>query len=267
MTCLPDSEMKLFNYDTMQRVAVDWSVKDRPFEQIRSALSQKAMASTPGSEHVIPEFTPISIQNGWGTCVCNAWCDMLEMVLGLENPTLVYQLSRMFLYWVARYLTGDTGIDAGTFLRAAANQLMKIGVVLEEDYPYIAENLFKSPELDLYTLASNNRIKGFYKMDAITPDNVELAIRSNHPPVFSVEVIEAFLSFAGGAVVGPPNGVIAGRHAMIATGVRYVGSRRQFKWRNSWSDQWGDGGHCWVTEEYMNTAEDVWVGTKLEPLI
>lgn len=270
--CLLDKDMTLFNHKTKTRKVVDWGYKDRKFNQIRGAFKQKTGSWELWSKHVIPEFTPISNQLDIGSCVANAWCDMLEILDGLEGTDAVEQLSRLFLYWLARYLHGDTDKDDGTFLRAAAHQLRKIGVVLERDFQYNHTNVYpKQVELDLYTMASNNRINGFYRLESYGQqlgDEIELAVRTNHPVVFGTPVNEEFKRYRGGGQMfdRPANDV--GRHAMIIVGVRYMNGERQFLLRNSWGKDWGDDGHVWVTENYIvwDETKDMWVGTRMLPL-
>lgn len=246
---------------------------DRPFEAIRPTLASIAKPRPSGSgELVFPELTPISHQGDTGTCVANAWCDALEILDGFDGKDRVEQLSRMFLYWAARYLTGTTHRDDGTYLRAAAHQLQHIGVVEEQYYPFKRENLFQSPPLKLFTMASNNRIKGHYRLttrgEQLAQD-IETAIRASHPVVFGTAVHRGLGEHRGGEVLNHPV-VWSGWHAMVVVGVRRApDGSREFLWRNSWGKDWGVRGYAWASEEYMTWTEtqDLWVGTKMEPLI
>lgn len=270
--CLHDRDMTLFDHKNKIHKKVDWKLKDRPFERIRTTLKQKASTWEMWSEHIIPEFTPISDQLDIGSCVANAWIDTMEILDGLDGTDVVEQLSRLWLYWLSRYLHGGTGADDGTYVRAAAHQLTKVGVVLEADFPYTHENVFpKQVPTDLYTMASNNRLNGFYRLGSEgkqLADEIELAVRTNHPVVFSTIVSSDFTRYRGGGAVWQLPSTSVGRHAMIIVGVRYVNGQRQFLLRNSWGKDWGDSGHVWVAEEYITSSEtqDLWVGTKMPPL-
>lgn len=271
---LPDKTMSVYDRKAEKRRWFDWKILDRSMERIRTPLQQKAGTWEANSDHIIPEHTPLSDQRRAGTCVANAWCDMLEMLDGLEGKDKVEQLSRLFLYWTARYLTGDTDKDDGTYLRSAAHQLKKIGVVEEKYFPYSDDDrIFKSPELDLYTMASNNRISGFYKPDAATGlenylMSLELSIRADHPIVFGTPISRDFTSARGMKVFGPPSRFeIVGHHAMIIVGVMYEGGRRLWLLRNSWGKHWGENGHIKVTDDYVLTFRDLWIGTRMEELV
>lgn len=267
---LKDADMRLWNSERRVHEVRNWSRLDRKFEQVQDAMRQ--MCSTRKDEHIIPEFTPVSDQGERGTCAANAWMDTLEILLGLENPKQVVQLSRVFAYWVGRVLTGDEKEDRGAYLRAVAHQLRKIGVVEEAYLPYedTLDAVLTPPPLDLYTMASNNRIDSFYRIvseGARKLDEVELAVRANHPVISAAPVSQAFLDYRGGGhVFGPPD-QIQGLHAMIITGVRQQAGRRHFLRRNSWGPSWGDDGHVWCDEGFVLLDSDIWVGTRMRNLV
>jgi len=270
--CKLDKEMRVFDPKTKKFSSPDWKKLDRDFALIKSTLIRKAVSSEGFDEHIIPEFTPISNQGSHGSCVANAWCDMLEILDGLEGSDEVEQLSRAFLYWVSRYLHDATDVDGGTYLRASAHQLRKIGIVEERFYPYESKNIMRSPELDLYMMASNNRLNSFYRIsgdEEIRRHEIELAIRANHPVVFGTPVGKSFMQYRGEDVILMRPSTWEGRHAMIVVGIRYKDGRWQYRWRNSWGTGWGDNGHCWVDQDYMlwDETEDLWVGTRMPPLI
>lgn len=252
-----------------------WEKKDRPFAKIRSAMPSANFEDELYQTHIIKELTPISSQGHAGTCVANAWCDSVEILIGLERgESAVVQLSRRFAYWISRYLHSATDVDDGTFLRAMGHQFRKVGVILEDLMPYSdreSDLIGKkaSPKLEHYTMGSNNRIDGFYRLSRDGEQmlrEAEIAIRSNHPVVFGVPVSSEFQQNRAARVFGPPEYVI-GHHCMIIVGVRQLNDVRQWLVRNSWSKYWGDEGHCWITDDYFKLSEDTWVGTMLKPLV
>ncbi len=266
---LPDKGMPF--HDDMDIYEGAWKDQDRPFDQIRSAMVDTWNLET---EYLIQEFTPISNQGHAGTCVANAWCDSVEILVGLAyGKDKVVQLSRRFAYWISRYLHSATDEDRGTFLRAMGHQFRKVGVILEKVMPYSDEEKLlvgkkAGPKLEHFTMASNNRIKGFYRLGNGVQmlKETEIAIRSDHPVPFGVPVGLAFSRTRNLQVFGPPDDTV-GNHSMVVTGVRYVDRRRQWLVRNSWGNHWGEDGHCWITDAYLALSEDTWVGTLLEKLI
>lgn len=277
--CLPDAQMRLWDPKTKTHSSPDWEKLDRAFERVSRSLHQVATTQIGDFVHVIVEHTPVSNQGQIGSCVANSWCDMHEILMGLENPNNVVQLSRRFAYFIARFLTGDTGKDDGTYLRSMAHQFRAIGVVDEQFFPYsdkpedVIAGPGKSPaepELDLYTMASNNRIESFYRLTSKGEqllDDLELAIRSNHPVAFAAPVGDDFMAYRGGGhVLGPP-ALSRGAHAMLVVGVRTRKGKREWYIRNSWGLGWGDAGHVWVSSDYVAQFSDIWVGTQMKGLV
>lgn len=267
---LPDADMPFL--EGMDIYEGAWKDKDRDFIQIKSAMIDTWSIYT---EHVIPEFTPVSNQGRAGSCVANGWCDSVEMLIGIEyGANKVVQLSRRFAYWISRILHSATDRDNGTYLRAMGHQFRKVGVILEEVMPYSDEEHLiigkkAAPETQHFTMASNNRIEGFYRLHSDGEQmlkEAEIAIRSNHPIVFAVPVSSKFQKARGMHVFGPPTSII-GHHCMIIVGVRYVNGVRQWLVRNSWGKYWGGLGHCWITDDYFEISDDTWIGTLLERLI
>lgn len=256
--------------------------RDRKF----SALAPKLKIVSADAEYRIFERTPISDQYDVGSCVANAGCDAFEIIYGLEYPTQpVPQLSRLYAYWIARLLTGDTTRDEGTYLRSLFAQFTKIGVCLETSWPYgphdmisvhgvPTERVFAPPGLKANMEADSNKFTGYYSIDTVDEarlDNVEAAVRADHPVVFGTALASSFGYADGNTVLRPPanDNEIAGRHAMIVTGVRWVNGRREFYWRNSWGENWGVLGHIWVDQSYMTYSEtgDLWVPTRIDPFL
>lgn len=256
---------------------VDHNKQDKRFRLCRAALQD--MGST-GDEFHIPEFTPISDQSYIGSCVANAGVDMLEMLRGLdllrqapdETPT-VEQLSRLFLYWISRCVTGDQKLDKGTYIRNAMSQCMTVGVAPEKFWEYDIGQVFTSPPLWVFNAASDNKINGLFRIDSYgdeRSDDVETAVRANHPVVFGTAVGVEYQQYRGGGnAFEAPNHSIGG-HAQIIVGVRRrLDGKREFLVRNSWSEEWGDAGHAWISEQYLEDprTDDLWLGTTMKELI
>ncbi len=266
---LPDREMQVYDHKTQQLVSVDWTKVDKPFEQVRTPLMERASATAPG-DYLMPEFTPISDQGRAGSCVANGCSDAFEILQGIDyGPGAVQQLSRRWLYYISRQYHGATKVDNGTYIRAALHQEQVIGTFEEKFFPYYDDPQhitgdLSMPELDCYTMASNNRLGGFYQLSpggGSFLDDVELAVRANHPVIYSAQIGKEFEAYSGGGVILQPAASPIGGHCNIITGVRRIGGQRVFWTRNSWTAQWGDNGHALVSEDFMNVATDAWVAT------
>ena len=236
-------------------------------------LTEMAKAGVYGTdEHSIVEHTPISNQGTLSSCVANAVCDALEVLIGVEDPSKVVQLSRLHCYWNARSYTQDTDKDEGTYIRNAIDSLRTLGVCPEDVWPYTPTNVFAQPPIRAYQKSIDNKIEAYYRIPGDGKsrcDTIEHAIRSNHPVVFAAPVTDEFTRYTGGGKVWPRTQTWVGYHAMIVLGVRYVAGERQFLIRNSWGTSWGDNGHAWFSEDYMGSPEvnDLWTLTRVPALV
>lgn len=256
----------------------DHNKQDKRFRVCRAALMD---LGNKGDEFHIPEYTPISDQNLIGSCVANAGCDMLEMLRGIEIAStlgpdevpVVEQLSRLFLYWASRCVTGDQKRDKGTYIRNAMSQCKIVGVAPEKIWEYDISQVFTSPPLWVFNAASDNKIEGLFRIDSYgdeRSDDVETAVRANHPVVFGTAVGVEYQQYRGGgnAFEAPSHSI--GGHAQIIVGVRRrLDGKREFLVRNSWSEEWGDAGHAWISEQYLEDPQtsDLWLGTKMRELV
>jgi len=221
-------------------------------------------------EHYIPEYTPISNQGSAGTCVANSICDMFEILVGIEKGgKWVQQYSRRFLYFISRAAHDATDRDTGTYPRLAFSQLTKAGIVLEKYFPYSdrLKDLTTSPPVDMFTMASNNRINSFWRLKktgSALVDQIVGCIVNNHPVEFCTPVNREFQLYRGGEKVfgSFPNPV--GNHSMLLTGFKRRGSRVEFVGRNSWGSGWGINGHFWMAESALNKCFDLWTATKMD---
>lgn len=236
-------------------------------------LTEMAKVSTAaGGDYSIPERTPVSNQLTLSSCVANAVCDALEILLGVENQSVV-QLSRLMTYWNARVYTNDSDKDEGTFIRNAVDSLRTLGVCPESVWPYVPANVFAQPPIRAYQESLDNKIEDYFAIVAtgtVRCDTIEAAVRANHPVVFASPVTDAYTRyFSGDGRAWHETKTWVGYHAQIIVGVRFVNGERQFKVRNSWGDSWGDAGHTWYAEDYVASSlwNDFWVLTRVPALV
>ena len=241
---------------------------DKDFSIARAAVAASSVSYD--AEYHIPEFTPISDQGSLGSCVANAACDALEILLGLEDPNAVVQLSRLLAYWNARSYTQDTGKDDGSYIRNCVDSFQCLGVAPESIWPYDVRQVFAQPPIRAYQLSLDNKITAYYRISGDRANSIEDAVRANHPVVFASDVSKEYTQYFNRSdVVWDTPHTWIGAHAQIIVGVRSVNGQRQFKVRNSWGPAFGDSGHSWYTEAYLESARcsDFWVMTRVPALV
>lgn len=217
---------------------------------------------------------PPSDQRALSSCVGNGVCDSLEILM----PARV-DLSRLFVYWNARRLNGDERQDSGSYIRLAAQSVVDHGVCREAAWPYEEASVLERPDLFAYEEAYDHRL-GYspilgaqlatYRISSrggARADEVEAAVRADHPVVLGADVGQPFVDYfddATGADVAwdaPSHPV--GKHCMAVVGVRRTSTGRMFLLRNSWGP---NGlaeypGHAWMRESWLAVADDLTVLT------
>jgi Papain family cysteine protease len=248
----------------------------RPFADVHSKFVAKAAdKAQDGGDYDIPNEPPAYDQGDIGSCVLNATCGALNTILGVEKQQQV-MLSRLFLYWLCRYVMGTLDQDSGTYTHLAVDRVAKIGVPNESMWQYSDSNLYLPPPPECYPEASDNKATAWFQIqdpvDSSQPsrlDQLEAAIRSNHPATFGTPCDAAIMQYVLGQVLSIPSGAIIGGHSMMVSGVRYINGKRVWRIRNSWSPSYGDEGHLLIDDNWMSWPEldDIQVITRMDPLL
>lgn len=242
------------------------------FDNVNSKFMK--LAGSQNDTHIIPEFTPISNQGHIGSCVANSTADCLEILKGLEDPSRVEQVSRLFIYYNARIYQNETSKDNGCYIHDALDSLTKLGVCRESTWIYDTSKVFIQPPLEAYREGNDNTITSFYQITSTGINRINdiiKAINSNHPVIFGSQVDQELVNYRGeNKVFGPPS-KSEGGHAMLITGFRTnANGTRDFWIRNSWGEKtWGINGHCWFSEDYIkwSATHDLFVPTRMHDFL
>lgn len=227
-----------------------------------------------GGDVDLSGFTTETDQLALDACAGNATADSIEILNDMAEkkqalfegraPTPPVQLSRLFVYSMARQRMGELHLDDGTYIRACFDVLSRFGTCEESYWPYDPSKVFTSPSMLAQRRAVGHRIHGYYKIkdDSSRLDQVVAALRAQHPVVFGTSVSRAFTAMQGDKLQLPPDDPtqIAGGHAMIIVGYfQGVG----FLVKNSWGKRWGANGFCMMAPEYIAWKDsfDFWVPT------
>lgn len=248
--------------------------RDAKIETFVVGSNLTALAAPTDSDlHLIPEYTPISNQLSLSSCAANATADAFEIIKGIENTNNIKQLSRLFIYWNARLYEKTTDKDSGSYIMYDLNSLVQYGVCEESTWNYDENKVFAQPNILAYKEADDNTLKidNFYKIRTLNQyrlQDVETAIRANHPVIFGTAVDKKFLSYSGGDIAIDEPSTYVGNHAMIIVGVRTNNGNKEFYVRNSWGN-WNSNGHAWFTAKYITSqyTNDLYVPTIMPDLL
>lgn len=250
---------------------------DDPRDRLAQAILPRLWkaATTSSGTYIIDSDVPIYNQGHLGTCVAHATGSAFEILQSKANPSVaVVPISKLFLNWVSCNKDGAKSVesfDEGTYVRSAFNSLATTGMPPSESWPYDQSKFAERPDLAAFELGYDSRITGYYRIKASGSsliDQIEWAVRADHPVVFGTQVSRSFVDYDGrvDAVWHPPSRPIGG-HCMCIDGVRSTrDGHRELRLRNSWASSWGQNGFAWAAEDWITDpwSMDFWVATLLQ---
>ena len=218
------------------------------------------------------KLTPVEDQGQTSSCVANAIAGAYEYWIKRTSGQ-EYDTSRLFIYYNARWRNGDQNEDSGSIIQLAMEGLQNFGSCAEKDWPFQQELLLKKPNRQAYQEASSAKVKEMQQVPLDLQAWKE-ALASGLPVVFGCLLFESFddCNRNGGVVPMPDPSEMAreshGGHAMCAVG--YSDREKVFIVRNSWGDQWGDAGYCYMPYNYLLNPKlnggDCWVFIPQTPI-
>lgn len=204
------------------------------------------------------QMLPVKDQGDELTCVGFAASAMKEWQERMELGGKELKLSPRFVYEHARKIDDIPDEMGGTNLRSAMKILRKQGICTEELWPYTGE-----ASENIYSEADKYRIASYGKIPSIM--DKRSALITNGPFVVGVEVFDTWYSaeVEEKGVIPDVNGdENMGGHAICVVG--YDDKNRLFKFRNSWSERWGDGGYGYIPYDYMEKHSwDAWTSVDI----
>ncbi len=168
--------------------------------------------------------------------------------------------SPLYIYTRARLL-GDPPkmpnepllTDWGCGARFAMKAIRDTGLVAEDRWPEIPENINAIPPADVWQEGECATVQSFYLIESdenASPQIVE-ALRRGYCPGVCMTVDEKYVDLGEGTY-DSPGGKVLGGHGQVI--VAWDEPGRRFGLLNSWGPDVGDGGIFWVTERFMNTS-------------
>ena len=171
-----------------------------------------------------PEMPQVYDQGQTGSCVGNATAGAIQytrMAQSLPN----WVPSRLFIYYNARVLEGTTDQDAGSEIRDAVKQVVKLGVCSEIEWPFDPAQLTTKPSDVSYELATHAKVIK-YAAVAQKLDHLISCLNHNLPIIFGCNVFDAMESEnaarSGIITMSEPDEQSIGGHAMLIVGWKPV---------------------------------------------
>lgn len=206
---------------------------------------------------------PVMNQSALGSCTAHGITGLARWHINKRGSTYDFEMSRLQLYYDTRVIEDSVNSDAGAMIRDVVKTLANKGVGHEELWPYDISRFADPPPQEVYDDAVQYKALRYERVP-VSVQGLKIALANNHPVAIGIAVYESFegAQVAQTGMVPMPyvGESMVGGHCMYVVG--YGQRPGHFTVRNSWGDDWGDKGDCYIPERYLGSQEygsDYWI--------
>ncbi|MBV9128743.1 MAG: DUF4339 domain-containing protein [Verrucomicrobia bacterium] len=217
-------------------------------------------------------FTAVEDQGQLMSCTANAVAGAYEYWVK-RHTQQDYDVSRLFIYYNARWRNHEQDSDAGSVIQFAMEGLESFGACAERTWPYEPRLVTTRPNGASFEEATHFKIKEKQLVQQKL-DDWRHCLAEGHPIVFGCKLFNSFdtCTQRGGVVPMPDPQELTrrdhGAHSMCCVG--YSDSEQVFIVRNSWGTDWGDKGYCYMPYNYLMNEQlgfrDSWIFVPCEQI-
>jgi C1A family cysteine protease len=217
-------------------------------------------APAPAMVDLRPWLCPVMDQGPLGSCTANAVTGAARYHIIRRGTTYDFDMSRLQLYYDSRALEGTIRSDSGAQIRDVIKTLAAKGCGHEELWPYDVSRYSDTPPQEVYDDAVQYEALT-YKRVSVSASGIKSALAAGHPVIIGISIYESFESVGSDGMVPmpAPSEMLMGGHALLVAG--YGQKPGYFTVRNSWGADWGDGGNCYMPQDYLGSwtyGADYW---------
>lgn len=228
-------------------------------------------------------FSPVENQGIIGSCTANAAAALVEY-FQLATFGKFLDVSRLFLYYGARYLGGYFPGDNGAEIRNVIGALVVFGAPPEKFWPYNETLVDEVPSNPCFAFGQSFQAVNYYRLDPLGKkskqliDDIKLHLSNHIPVIFGFTCYTSMNQPDNTGDIPFPASIerVIGGHAVVIAGYdnnkviinpfdksKTTGA---FLIRNSWGTDWGINGYGWLPYKYVfkGLAVDFWVLLKNE---
>jgi C1A family cysteine protease len=205
----------------------------------------KAVKGLPPVVDLRPGMPPVYDQGDLGSCTAQAFCGSYQYLTQFYG-------SRLFLYYNERKIEHTVPYDSGAYLIDGVKSLEKNGLCSDSSWPYIVNKFAIEPPKDCYVTALAHKVIKCYNV----PQNLKSMkeyLNEGFPFAVGIKVYSEFESDAvektGIVPIPTANSKLIGGHAVLICG--YNDLKKQWLFRNSWGDTWGDNGYGYLPYNHL----------------
>lgn len=192
-------------------------------------------------------FGAVRDQGDRPTCLAFAMSDLSKFHAGCEV------LSAEYLYRGAALQTIGWQPGDGTYLSQAIAVAAGVGLPHESAFPYeLEEPVLPIPVLPAGSPETHFKAT-FAKLGLLPAHEIAVRLAAGKPVGMIIKLTEDFFKATGGVVPFSPLVIPDERHAVIAVPAGEAPKPGFTRIRNSWGASWGDAGHAWLHDDYVNT--------------
>jgi len=232
--------------------------KDWKLDNAAVALQIDVTTKIPASKDLREKWWTIADQGGTGSCVGWATADSVLRWHFVRRKRIPKDclLSVRFIWMASKELDESTSMAttfierSGTFLKAALDVARTFGCVLDSVLPFESPQMYLFDENTFYLTAAQLKINSYVRLEG--PDQWRRWIATRGPVLtrLNVDATWSNATQTGGALEVYQPDTARGGHAVALVGY----SPERFTVRNSWGEEWGDGGFAYASEAYAQAA-------------
>lgn len=204
------------------------------------------------------DMPPVLHQGSLGSCTAQVCCNAIRFCCDRQKD-IKWLPSRLFMYYNGRLVGGfDTRVDSGCNISSVMFATKQYGICTEPIWPYEFSQAHVKPSNEAYQLA----IKPSPKLQYYTvPKNMlKQNLAQGYPVMFGFGITKEFKELGSDGVMkmptGDPDSNIDGGHAVLMVG--YDERKKWFIIQNSWGENWGKRGYCYIPERFIMSDDYTW---------
>lgn len=194
-------------------------------------------------------FTKVKSQGEIGACSVFSIASIYEYLLK-RNSQEDHDLSESFVYYNVRHKDGNELLDTGSSFQDVIMSIGEQGICKESLHPYSLP-ISQEPSAEAYVDGQTRRITKALNVN-VNENDIKSAIQQGYPVAISLKIFDSF-NTTKGFVLRPTDEEIEsadfGYHAMVVVG--YTDDTKHFVVRNSWGENFGDKGYCYIPYSYI----------------